>query len=54
MRGLPPGDYLLAAVEFVEQGEWHGPRFLTGVRDSAVRLTLDEGEVRSLNLTLDP
>ena len=52
IRGLPPGDYLLAAVDVVEQGEWYDPRFLDRLRSGAVRLSLDQGEAKALNLTL--
>ncbi len=54
IRGLPPGEYLLAAVEVVQQGEWFDPRFLERLRSSAARLSIDEGETKDLNLTLSP
>ena len=50
MRGLPPGAYLLSAVEVVEQGEWFDPRFLGELRQHAARVTLRDGESTSLNL----
>ena len=53
MRGLPPGDYLLSVVEVVEQGEWFDPRFLDDLRRRAARVTLRDGEHRSLNLGLE-
>ena len=54
IRGLPPGEYLLAAVEVVQQGEWFDSRFLERLRSSAARLSVDEGEAKDLNLTLSP
>ena len=54
IRGLPPGEYLLTAVDVVQQGEWFDPRFLARLRSSALRLSIDEGEARDLNLTLSP
>lgn len=51
IRDLPPGDYLLAAVEFVEQGQWFDPNFLESQRSAATRLSLREGETKSMNLT---
>ncbi len=52
ITGLPAGDYLLAAVDVVEQGEWYDPRFLDPLRAGAVRLRLGAGEAKALNLTL--
>ena len=51
--GLPPGNYLLAAADAVQQGEWFDPRFLRRLRDTAMRLSLAEGETRDLDLTLN-
>ncbi|MEO2195161.1 MAG: carboxypeptidase-like regulatory domain-containing protein, partial [bacterium] len=45
LRGLPPGDYLLAAVEIVEEGEWFEPRFLEELRRRATRVTLRDGGI---------
>ena len=53
MRGLPPGDYLLSVVEVVQQGEWFDPRFLDDLRRRAARVTLRDGENKSLNLGLE-
>ena len=53
MRGLPPGDYFLSVVEVVQQGEWFDPRFLDDLRRRAARVTLRDGEHRSLNLGLE-
>lgn len=54
IRDLPPGDYLLAAVEFVEQGQWFDPTFLESQRSAASRLSLREGETKSVNVTATP
>ena len=52
IRGLPGGEYLLAAVEVVEQGEWYDRRFLQRLRPGALRVSLAAGEVTELNLAL--
>ena len=52
IRGLPAGDYWLVAVALVQQGEWHDPRFLDRIRTKAERITIREGEITSLNLTI--
>ena len=53
IRGLPPGNYLLSVVDVVEQGEWFDPRFLDDLRQRAARVTLRDGESKSLNLGLE-
>ena len=53
IRGLPPGGYLISVVEVVEQGEWFDPRFLDDLRPRAARVTLRDGESKSLNLELE-
>jgi len=52
IRGLPPGDYHLVALDDAEQGAWYDPSFLEHVRSSAVRVSVNEGEVRSQPLKL--
>ena len=53
IRGLPPGAYLISVVEVVEQGEWFDPRFLGDLRRRAARVTLRDGESKSLDLGLE-
>jgi len=50
INGLPPGRYLVAAVEDVEQGEWFDPAFLDQTKGGATRLTLGEGEQKTQDL----
>jgi hypothetical protein len=52
VRGLPPGDYYLAAVDPAEQGEWFDPGYLAAHRSEATRLRLGEGEVKTQNFTI--
>jgi protocatechuate 3,4-dioxygenase beta subunit len=49
---LPVGDFYAAAVEYVEPGQWTDPEFLSGLRGSATRFSLGEGETRTLDLRL--
>jgi hypothetical protein len=51
LRNLPPGEYELAVVDSVEQGEWFDPSFLQQIRSGAKRLTLSEGETKTQDLT---
>jgi len=50
ITGLPPGRYLVAAVEDVEQGEWFDPAFLDQIKGGATKLTLGEGEQKIQDL----
>jgi hypothetical protein len=44
IRGVPPGDYLVAALTDLEPGEWNDPALLDQLVPSAVRLTLRDRE----------
>jgi hypothetical protein len=48
IQGLPPGDYLAVAVDYVEDGSWNDPEYLESLRRGAQRVTLREAESRSL------
>lgn len=47
LRGLPPGDYYLAAVDPAEAGEWFEPAFLEQQQTNATRLSLSEGDMKT-------
>jgi len=46
------GDYFAVAVDDVESGEWTEPGFFSRIQDRAVRMSLSEGEKKSLDLKL--
>ena len=50
IQGLPPGDYLAVAVDYVEEGLWNDPEYLESIRRHAQRLTLGETEAKTLSL----
>jgi hypothetical protein len=52
VRGLPPGEYLAAALEYLEEGQGNDPEFLEGLRSNATALVLGEGEHKALDLKL--
>jgi hypothetical protein len=43
-RGLPPGEYFLAALTDLESGEWNDAAFLEQLVSSAVKVALRDGE----------
>ncbi|HEY1913510.1 MAG TPA: carboxypeptidase regulatory-like domain-containing protein [Vicinamibacterales bacterium] len=50
VRGLPPGEYFVVAVDPAEQGEWFEPAYLDEHRAGATRLTLSDGDVKTQDL----
>lgn len=50
IRGLPPGEYLLRALDDVDQDEWYDPELLQQLRAGASRVLLQEGDTESLVL----
>jgi protocatechuate 3,4-dioxygenase beta subunit len=54
LRGLPPGEYFLVAIDPAEQGEWYEPAFLDQQRLGASRFSLVEGETKTQDLRVIP
>ena len=52
LRGLPPGDYIAAAVESLEQGGHWDPAFREYVAQTSRRFRLTEGQSATMDLTL--
>ena len=51
-RGLVPGEYLAAAIGYVEDGMWNDPEYLESIRRFAQKVTLGDGESRTIVLKL--
>ena len=53
VRTLPPStDYRIIALQGVEDGQIYDPDFLASIRDRAERLSLNDGETKTLDLRL--
>jgi len=52
LRGLPAGTYLVAAVDYLEEGEWQDPEFLERLREPAARVSVRDGETKTVALQL--
>ena len=52
MRALPPDDYLVVAVEYLESGQEFDPEQLRAWEASAARVSLGEGGTQSVSLKL--
>jgi protocatechuate 3,4-dioxygenase beta subunit len=51
---LLPGDYYAVAMSEVEQNAWTDPDFLSLAREHATKVTIAEGDTKTLNLPLSP
>jgi hypothetical protein len=54
LRGLPAGEYYLAAIDPAEPGEWFEPSFLEQQRLAATRILLAEGDVKTQDIRVAP
>jgi hypothetical protein len=52
LRGLPPADYLVVAVEYLESGQEGDPELLERLRPMAKSLSIGEGASQTVSLTL--
>jgi protocatechuate 3,4-dioxygenase beta subunit len=52
IKGLPAGDYLAVALDYVQDGMWNDPEYLTSIRGYAQKLSLNEGDSRTISLKL--
>jgi len=51
--GLPSGEYLACAIDFLEPGQENDLEFLDRLQTFATRFSLAEGEMKMLNLKLN-
>ncbi len=52
IKGLPPGEYLAIALDYVEDGAWNDPEYLEGLMRDSERLTLAEAGAETVVLKL--
>jgi hypothetical protein len=52
IKGLPAGTYLIAAVDYAQDGQWYDPDFLADLRLRAQRLSLAEAESKRIDVTV--
>jgi hypothetical protein len=50
VKGLPTGEYLAIALDYVEEGLWNDPDFLESLRRDAQRVTLRDTTPQALAL----
>jgi hypothetical protein len=54
VSAVPPGDYLVVALEDVEQGEWFDPAFLDEIKGRATKVRIEEGDQHTQDLKVSP
>jgi len=52
VTGLPPGEYRVIALDYVDQNEWNTPEYLDGLRSKATAFSVNEGETKSVGLRI--
>jgi hypothetical protein len=53
ITGLPPGEYHIVAIDYVDPNEWTEPDYLERVRSKATSVTIGEGETKSVDLKIN-
>lgn len=48
IRGLPPGEYLAVAIDYVEDGMWNDPDYLESIRRYGHEVTLGESDAQTV------
>lgn len=54
IRGLPPGSYLVAAVDYLPTGQERDPKTLERLRAGATAVTLEDAQAATVELRLGP
>jgi hypothetical protein len=52
VTGLPPGEYRVIALDYLDSNEWNSPEFLDGIRSKATAFSVSEGESKSVDLRI--
>jgi hypothetical protein len=52
VKGLPAGEYLAVALDYVEDAAWNDPDYLESLREYGRTVTIREGAAQSVSLEL--
>jgi hypothetical protein len=53
LSGLPPGQYHLIALDYLDPDSWTEPEYLERVRSKATNVSINEGETKSVDLKVN-
>ena len=52
LKGLPAGDYLAVALDYMENDAWQDPEYLESLREKATKVTIVEGASEAVALRI--
>jgi len=52
IKGLPPGEYLAVAIDYVQEGMWNDPEYLESIRRYGQKITLAEAASQPTTLKI--
>jgi hypothetical protein len=52
VSGVPAGQYLVIALDYLDQNEWNDKEFLEKIRSRATSFSLNDGEAKSVDLRI--
>ena len=52
VSGVPPGQYLVIALDYLDQNEWNDKDFLEKIRSRATTFSLNDGETKSVDVRI--
>jgi hypothetical protein len=50
VKGLPAGDYLAIALDYLEDGAWNDPEYLESLRSASQKVTIADGGSQTIAL----
>ena len=54
VKALRPGKYLCVAVSSAVNNQWNDPEYIDSLREAATAVTLEEGEMKRIDLVVKP
>jgi protocatechuate 3,4-dioxygenase beta subunit len=54
LSALPPGEYYVIALDYLDQDAWTEPEYLERVRNRATSVSINEGETKTVDLRITP
>jgi len=52
VTGLPPGEYRVIALDYLDPNEWNTPEFLDSIHAKATSFAVNEGETKTVDLRI--
>jgi Carboxypeptidase regulatory-like domain len=52
LAGIPPGTWMVAAIDFIEEGQWLDPAFLESLRSTAVKMEFQPQQQMKIDISI--